>query len=812
MTTLLAQFISESRDLLQQVTDALVRFEAQPADQALLNEIFRVIHTLKGNSGLFEFPQMTRVLHAGEDLLDALRDGKLQYQTAMVDQLLEATDFVVLLVDEIENEGQIAVTRTQTAQQITAALQAFNPRAAAAQAVETSNAVQHWPAGSVPLPLWISRVPLAMRPALDTAQLHWLQYQPEAECFFKGEDPLYLMQQCPGLVWFAVDYHPAQPGVADESLWDPYQCGLSFMALSTAEHTALQAHFRYVPEQIQCQPFGAQGWPEMTQTALDTWPQTTGTTCWTQLSSERQQVILEIFQAQCDVLQETIPAECFNGVLESVHTTCVHVLKSMHADTFQAQMTSAWTQATQSHSVTPLLQAIVSVWQACTGDSAPPLSELAGALAPTPTSQSATLHAAMPAIATPAVIGNEATQRTASRTEDTAAHKTLKVDQDKIDRMMNLIGEMVVAKNSLPYLAARAENQYGNRELAREIKNQYSVINRIAEEMQQSIMQIRMMPVSVVFQRFPRLVRDTCRKLDKQVNLVLEGEHTEADKLMIEALADPLIHIVRNSLDHGIERPEVRLQKGKPAQGQLTIRATQQTDSVLIEVIDDGKGIDPSVIKQKALEKGLVTAEAMARMTDQQAINLVFAAGFSTAEAVSDLSGRGVGMDVVRSAVERVNGQVSLESVVDRGTTLRLLLPLSMAITNVIVIESHQQQFGIPMDMVMETVRIPQQDIRQIKTSRAAMLRDRIVPLLSLNQLLGLEAAQQTNEQQEVATLVVNINNESIGLMVDAFKATADIILKPLPAILSGMKWYSGSAMMGDGSVLMVLNPKELVA
>jgi two-component system chemotaxis sensor kinase CheA len=391
------------------------------------------------------------------------------------------------------------------------------------------------------------------------------------------------------------------------------------------------------------------------------------------------------------------------------------------------------------------------------------------------------------------------------------AGAVLKVDQEKVDRLMSLIGEMVVAKNGLPFLAARAETVYGVRELSREIKAQYAVINRIAEEMQDAIMQVRMMPVSGVFQRFPRLVRDISRKLGKEVLLTLEGEETEADKNIIEALAEPLIHIVRNSLDHGIETPDVRRAAGKAVEGRLVIRASQDSGRVLIDISDDGKGIDPAVIKRKAYEKGIIDETLLERISDQDAVNLVFAAGFSTAETVSDLSGRGVGMDVVRNAVERVSGSVTLTSEVGQGTRLRLSLPLSMAVTNVMVIESNKQIFGVPMDMVLETVRIPRSAIRSIKNRQTIVLRNRVLPLRSLNELLEGNLPQVSNELDEMAALVVQIHGESLGIVVDDFREVVDIILKPMGGILNAVPGYSGSALLGDGSVLMVLNPKELV-
>jgi two-component system chemotaxis sensor kinase CheA len=389
--------------------------------------------------------------------------------------------------------------------------------------------------------------------------------------------------------------------------------------------------------------------------------------------------------------------------------------------------------------------------------------------------------------------------------------RSLKVDQAKIDRLMNLIGELVVSKNALPYLAQRAETHYGVRELSREIKGEYSVINRIADEMQDAIMQVRMMAVSFVFQRFPRLVRDISRKLGKDVQLVLEGEQTEADKNIIESLADPLIHIVRNSLDHGLETPEVRRACGKRETGTLTIRAAQEADRVVIEITDDGKGIDPAVIKRKAYEKGLIDEAALERIDDREAVNLIFAAGLSTSEVVSDLSGRGVGMDVVRSAVQKINGTVVIESKLGTGTTIRISLPLSMAVTQVMIVESDGQLFGVPMDNVVETVRVPRSDLRAIKQSLTVVLRGRIVPLKALNTLLGISASPRVNSDDELAVLLVQAGGEVLGLLVDGFKETIGLIQKPLAGFLSGLSAYSGSALMGDGSVLMILNIREIV-
>lgn len=372
---------------------------------------------------------------------------------------------------------------------------------------------------------------------------------------------------------------------------------------------------------------------------------------------------------------------------------------------------------------------------------------------------------------------------------------------------MNLVGELIVAKNALPFLATRADRVFGSRELSREIKDQYGVIDRIAQEMQGAVMSIRMLPVSEMFKRFPRLVRDISRKLGKQVDLVLEGEQTEADKTVIEALADPMVHILRNSLDHGIETPEGRRAAGKPETARLVIRAAQEGDSVVIEIRDDGCGIDPVKIRAAAVKKGLIDTAKADALSDAEAVQLVFYPGFSTAAVVSDLSGRGVGMDAVRSTVEGFGGSVTLTSAVGKGTRVALKLPLTMAVTRVMTVEVAGQLYGVPMDQVAETVRIPRDRIRRIKNSEAFMLREALVPIVRLRAKLALPR----RDHDEEAILVVRIAGAPIGLLIDAFHAGMEVILKPLTGILQNAPGYAGTAVLGDGKVLLVLNLKELI-
>lgn len=805
MNPLLEQFISESRESLQGIGEKLMQLEKEPESSELMTELFRFVHTLKGNSGLFDLPELTRVLHAGEDLMDAVRNGEVAYSPVLADRLLDAMDFVGLLCDEIDTNGSTDANHVNSSVHLADSLRQLIVVTVHTEVVESTVVkvmpiviAESNPANQLPLsdiPEEISSA--AYRAAVSGKPLHWLAYSPVEECFFQGDDPFYQARQTPGILWGGITARKPWPKLAE---LDPYCCILDFSILSTASLEELQEYYRYVPDQVRIIPVPAsllilpQGYlngvngvenSKLRQNCV-------------QEESESVPAVLSpevtaIIVAQREILSMPDDIAWLTGRIKSVAASLSGCLHAIGSSGITQSLGTALDEALEQQASAPLLRWLDSHFNQAL-DASPFLPQLDQSATATQTAQS---------------VGEVKFGRRADDTNN--GPKSIKVDQIKIDRLMNLIGEMVVAKNALPYLAGRAENVFGVRDLSREIKSQYAVINRIAEEMQDTIMQVRMMPVSFVFQRFPRLVRDTSHKLGKEVNLILEGEETEADKNIIESLGDPLVHIVRNSLDHGIEMPVVRRAQGKPDAGTIFIRATQEADRVVIEIRDDGKGIDPEIIKRLAYEKGIIDDDRLQRLTDQEAVNLVFAAGFSTAEVVSDLSGRGVGMDVVRTAIEKVNGTIQLESEIGKGTRIRLSLPLSLAVTNVMIVESNNQLFGVPMGSVVETVRIPQADIHTIKKNQATVLRGRIVPLKSLNSLLSQHVPPRANEDDELAVLIVSLGDESVGIMVDDFRETVEIILKPMTGVLAGLSAYAGSALLGDGSVLMVLDIKEIL-
>jgi two-component system, chemotaxis family, sensor kinase CheA len=328
-------------------------------------------------------------------------------------------------------------------------------------------------------------------------------------------------------------------------------------------------------------------------------------------------------------------------------------------------------------------------------------------------------------------------------------------------------------------------------------------------ELQRAVLGVRVLPVRTVLQRFPRLVREMSVSLDKQVNLIIEGDETEADKVIIEMLFEPLLHIVRNAMDHGIESAAVRSQRNKPAAAIIRMRASRQGAQVHIEVADDGGGIDIARVRQKAREREMVDAERLVAMPDAEVIDLIFAPGFSTASEVTGLSGRGVGMDAVRTAVERVGGRVSVESNEGQGTSVTLTLPFSVMMTQVLTVEVGEQMFGIPLDGVVETLSVPVERIAEVGAAKAFVHRGRTIPVLELTELLQLR--KESSGGDEAVIVIASLAGHLAGIRVDRLGERMEVMLKPLEGLLSNLPCITGTSILGDGRVLLVLDLVEML-
>ncbi|HEX8913084.1 MAG TPA: chemotaxis protein CheA, partial [Humisphaera sp.] len=416
--------------------------------------------------------------------------------------------------------------------------------------------------------------------------------------------------------------------------------------------------------------------------------------------------------------------------------------------------------------------------------------------------------AAAPAPAAPAADHDHEHEQAASGAG--VSDSTIRVDVSLLDKLMNLVGELVLARNQVLQFAAGG-NAAAN---AAGLTATSQRLNLVTTELQEGVMKTRMQPIGNVWGKFPRIVRDLAVTCGKRIRVEMEGKETELDKTIIEAIKDPLTHIVRNSADHGIEPPDVRAANGKPAEGLLSLRAFHEGGQVNIEISDDGGGINVEKVKAKALKQGLITAEQAARMGEREAVNLIFLPGFSTAEKITNVSGRGVGMDVVRTNIERIGGTVDVQTVLGRGTTLRIKIPLTLAIIPALIITSGGDRYAIPQVSLQELLRLDGDDARKgiehVHGAPVYRLRGRLLPLVYLDEALGLAApaarAGRAAADRAMTIVVLSADERRFGLVVDEVNDTEEIVVKPLSKQLKGVVAYAGATIMGDGRVALILD------
>ncbi|ATW25697.1 chemotaxis protein CheA [Candidatus Formimonas warabiya] len=385
---------------------------------------------------------------------------------------------------------------------------------------------------------------------------------------------------------------------------------------------------------------------------------------------------------------------------------------------------------------------------------------------------------------------------------------TVRVDIRKLDTLMNLIGELVIDRTRLTQLNNVFENRYGGDGDIVSLRQISSHLARVTNELQEEIMKTRMLPIAQVFNRFPRMVRDLSQRFGKDIQLIIEGKETELDRTLIEAIADPLIHLIRNAVDHGLELPEERKKAGKPLTGKVCLRARQQENHIVIEVEDDGRGMDEEKLKRHAVEKGLLSQERANTMSTREALNLIFLPGFSTAKEIDDVSGRGVGMDVVRKLIEQVNGFVEIHTVLGKGTKFTVKLPLTLAIIQSLLVGNLDEIYAFPLSNVLETLRIHKKDIQSIKSCEVIMLRGHVLPLVRLRRLFDDEV---DGDAEYLYVVVVSMDGEKIGIIVDDLVGEQEIVIKGLGDYLGKVPGFAGATILGDGKVALIIDVRSLI-
>ncbi|HDQ41095.1 MAG TPA: chemotaxis protein CheA [Desulfonatronum sp.] len=717
----LTDFLEEAHEIVANLNQALLELERNPqADASVINDIFRYMHNLKGNSGLLGYLEMNALSHEAESLLGLLRKGDLRLERNHVDLLLSSVDQIDGLIGKIDAQA-MTVTPTN--------VQPVIQRLRQARQGALDESV------SAALPPRTEAAPSSSQPA-DAPLAPDMQDIEDAEIFAQTAK-----QQLDNM-------RLALANLAKDGTQKDYVDGLYRSLVS------LQNASNYM------------GFDEL------------------KIYAERTAKLVD--QAR----EADMGFELFVDLLSQERS----ILEDMVAAVLKTPQPSTTLQpSTQLQK--PSQPASAGQAQAEQRQDRPDLPPQAPDSAP------------KPAPAKPCA--SEPVRQDAGSQPKTKASSTIRVDHERLDHLMNLIGELIINRNRFAMLSkSLEENPEHVEHVAQQLTESTYAMARISDDLQDTIMQVRMVAVSAVFSRFPRLVRDLSRKSGKEVELVTEGEETELDKSIVEVIGDPLVHLIRNSMDHGLENREERLAAGKPATGSVWLRAYHKGNSVAIEVEDDGRGIDPVKMRQVAVKKGLMAEEEAARLDDREAVELIFAPGFSSAEKITDISGRGVGMDVVRTNIKNLKGSVNITSELGKGTKMILSLPLTLAIIDALMVTVAGATYAIPLDAVSETTKIEAGILTDVGGRKAVTLRDEVLGIVDLTDLLGLPC---NNQQREILPIVVITDNDRrLGLVVDRLLERQEVVIKPLGAYLGDIDGISGATIMGDGSVVLILDPHEI--
>ncbi len=760
---LLKEFVVESQEHLADVENQLLTLEGQgeQMDVALVNTVFRAVHSIKGAAGFLGLETLQSLAHREEEVLNKLRNLELRPTSTVINTLLKATDKLKVLLDSIDSSNEIDVS-----EHIHALERIMNGEAEAevvadpapvSQSAETTQKTEAI-SGEALREFLIESFDNVEQLERDVITL---EREPVTEAMINSIFRcIHTIKGTAGFLGFLrleKLTHAAENvlgGVRSGQL--TYHAGISGALFTTIDL------LRKMLAEIESR--GCEGDADVTELVN----------------------VLTVLNTP-EALEESNKAK-----------------KTKAAPAKKSKAAKGTAKTTQDNDLSQPTDSGVSVGSETT-PTATPIAPVTPA-STTPAKATTVVAAEIAAVSTssspsaPSSEPNAASRGTANAESSSAADSTIRVDVALLDKLMTCVGELVLARNQIL--------QFTNGQVDSELHRTSQRLNLITTELQEGVMKTRMQPIGNVWGKFPRLVRDLATICGKQVRIEMEGKDTELDKTIIEAIKDPLTHLVRNTVDHGIEKPEVRLQRGKPVEGCLTLRAYHEGGQVNIEICDDGGGLNLERIRQKAVERGLLTAEQVSRLADRDVGNLIFLPGFSTAETVSNVSGRGVGMDVVKTNIEKIGGTVDLQSQSGYGTTIKIKIPLTLAIIPALIVTSDENRYAIPQVNLLELVRLDGEQVRKcvewIQGAPVYRLRGQLLPLVYLRQQLACEC--DNSEFDSLNIVVLRAEDRQFGLVVDRINDTEEIVVKPLSKQLKGVPVYSGTTIMGDGKVALILD------
>ena len=768
---ILQDFLVEAGEILERLSQQLVDLEQRPDDKNLLNAIFRGFHTVKGGAGFLSLTPMVECCHLTENLFDILRNGKRTVTSELMDVVLQALDSVKDQFDIVNARGELPPVDPALIHALERLVSCddLNEPAETHAEVESHAVEQHLEQSPAETPQGditddeferlldaINGTPASAAPAQTSSA----PAQPVVSSSSNNSDDITedefdaLLDQLHGK-----GKAPA-PKVEAAKPAAPASQAPTAAAVSTGGGDEISDdEFEALLDQLHGKGKG---------------PGIDAPKAPSAAATEQSAALVQASSSSSDLIND----DEFEALLDQLHGK-------------GKAPTAAPKVAASAPSPTPAAAASTAAKPAASTPKPAPKVEPAKAEAP---KAEVPKPSAAPAQASAAAAGD--------KDAPAGVETTVRVDTQRLDDIMNMVGELVLVRNRL----VRLGNTSTNEALVKAVAN----LDVVTADLQTSVMKTRMQPIKKVFGRFPRVVRDLARNLKKEINLELVGEETDLDKNLVEALADPLVHLVRNSVDHGIEFPDVRVANGKPRTGLVVLSAEQEGDHILLCISDDGAGMDPAKLRRVAVDKGLYDEDTAARLSDIEAFNLIFAPGFSTKKEISDVSGRGVGMDVVKTKINQLNGSVDIQSTLGKGTRFIIKVPLTLAIMPTLMIMIGKQTFALPLVSVNEIFHMDLGKSHVVDGQDCIAIRDQAIPLFYLKDWL-IKNSSSGSRQQFAHVVIVTVGTRRVGFVVDQLIGQEEVVIKPLGKMLQGTPGMAGATITGDGTIALILDIPSLL-
>ncbi|MDR3270234.1 MAG: chemotaxis protein CheA [Peptococcaceae bacterium] len=687
-------YLLDSQEQIERLGSGLLDLEKQGNNITLINDLFRSAHSLKGASGTMGFTPIVMLTHAAEDLLDRLRQGDAVVNMRMIDTLLEVTDRVKLMLDQVRQGAEITVEFNDLAGALKTLIQGIG---------------QEEPAGMAPADRAAERQGNQGVLSRDFA-LTAMEGESISNALVLGRN-----------VWqIDVDF-------SSEAVMKSVR---AVMVIQKAENMGTLLKTAPGRETIEAE------------------------------NSAKISLLLISDETANEIQEEIMTISELSAVHIYPHSGTASVDKDTEEGGQDAETGATMDKSAQVEEASP--------------------------------------QAVAPRTALPAA---------ADQSKNSAPVQTIRVDTARMDNLINMAGEMVITRTRLVQIGQDLKNTYPNDHQVSQLNETNMYLGRLMNDLQEGIMRLRMVPIGTVFSRFPRLVRDLAHKTEKEISLDISGEETELDKTVVEVIGDPIMHLIRNSVDHGVETPDERQAAGKPTEGRICLDAYHEGNHIVILISDDGHGLNLEKIKTKAIEKGLI--DEREELSERETANLIFLPGFSTADQVTDISGRGVGMDVVKKALNNLGGSIDIDTRLGKGTTFTIRLPLTLAIIQALLVDVGEEIYAVPLSSVLETLLVEKANVKSVGNVPMIQLRGNTLPMISLRQ--KFEVPEHENEDANLCVVVVGLGEKAFGLIVDELRGQQEIVIKSLGDHLNNLPGIAGATILGDGKVTLILDIGALI-